>query len=302
MFESLLRIFIDVITPVFLIVVIGYLTASKLGLNGKTLTRTCYFIFIPAFVFDIISSANIEFSRVMIMIFSISLVHILMGLLAFTIASLLGKSREMIAAFVMIAVFGNVGNFGLSLIGFRFGNGAMSANTVYFLTVMVTSFVVCVGIAGWAKGGGAHGVISVLKTPSLIVLVPSIIINYWEIPTPLFAQRSIGLLADATIPTMLFTLGVQLSSTTNLKITKDTLIASSIKLIAGPILAALIVKTLGLTGIDAGANIIQSAMPTAILATIIAMEFNIKPEFVTTAVLFTTVASLFTLTLVLGLV
>ncbi len=302
MFISLFNIFLDVVVPVFALVLIGYLSASRLELQAKTLNRSCYYIFVPAFIFNIISTAKVELTEAIAMIVSISIVHILLAFVAFMIAKMLGRSREVIAAFVLIAVFGNVGNFGLSLIGFRFGETALVAGSVYFLVVMLLSFVICVGISGWARGGSIQGIASVLKTPALLALIPSIAFNYGDITLPLFASRAVGLLADATIPTMLFTLGVQLTVVTRFKLTYDILIASSIKLIVGPLLAFVVVQLFHLEGINAGANIIQSAMPTAILSTIIAGEFNIKPEFVTTAVLFATLFSLITLTLVLTFV
>jgi hypothetical protein len=48
--------------------------------------------------------------------------------------------------------------------------------------------------------------------------------------------------------------------------------------------------------------VFQAAMPTAVLASIIALEHNLLPDFVTTAVLFSTVASVVTLTLLLAFV
>jgi hypothetical protein len=43
-------------------------------------------------------------------------------------------------------------------------------------------------------------------------------------------------------------------------------------------------------------------MPAAVLASIIALENDLLPEFVTTTVLFSTLASIVTLTLVLALI
>ncbi|MGM0675299.1 MAG: AEC family transporter, partial [Spirochaetota bacterium] len=51
-----------------------------------------------------------------------------------------------------------------------------------------------------------------------------------------------------------------------------------------------------------GAGILQSSMPTAVLASIIAIEYDLLPEFVTEVVLFSTLASLVTLTLVMVIV
>jgi hypothetical protein len=47
------------------------------------------------------------------------------------------------------------------------------------------------------------------------------------------------------------------------------------------------------------AGILQASMPSAVLVSIIAMENDLMPAFVTTAVLFSNLASIVTLTVVL---
>jgi hypothetical protein len=49
-------------------------------------------------------------------------------------------------------------------------------------------------------------------------------------------------------------------------------------------------------------GILQAGMPVAVLGSIIAIEYNIIPKFVTTAVLFSTLFSLLTLTILLYLI
>ena len=53
----------------------------------------------------------------------------------------------------MIASFGNVGNYGLAVIRFRLGDESVGPATIYFVTITILAFVVCVGAAGWAHGG-----------------------------------------------------------------------------------------------------------------------------------------------------
>jgi len=302
MIVEVFNIFIDVVTPVFALVLLGYFCGPRLQLEARTLSRAAYFAFIPAFVFNTISQVRIELSLILTMVSYILLVHGSLAILGFTVAKIMRRSKEVTAAFVMIAVFGNVGNFGLSLINFRLGEEAQVPATVYFLAILMIAFVICVGVAGWTKGGGLHATISVFKTPALIAFVPAAFFAYGDIPVPLFIGRATGLLGDAMIPTMLFTLGVQLAEVKGLKFSRDVLAASMVRLLGGPALAVLLIIPFQLNGLERGAGILQSSMPAAILTSIIAIEYDIVPEFVTTTVLFSTLASLFTLTVVLSLV
>ena len=111
----------------------------------------------------------------------------------------------------------------------------------------------------------------------------------------------IGLLADAMIPVMLFALGLQLLEQKRVSFTLDVALASSIRLLLAPALACLVAIPFTLNHIDYASGVLQSAMPTAILVAIISKENDIVPPFVTSVVLFSTLASLVTLTVIMVL-
>ncbi len=302
MLLQLATIFINVITPVFTLVVIGYFAGHWLGLEARTLTRYAYYILVPAFVFNIISTATVEANLAIRMIIYILLVHIGCAALGFGVAKLMKRSPPMVAAYVLIAVFGNVGNFGLPIIEFRLGPEAILAATIYFLAIMTFAFIIGVGAANWTRGGGKTAILAIFKTPALIALIPAFFFNWTAFTPPLFATRITGLLGGAMVPTMLVVLGVQLTGMDKFRFTVDVVAASAVRLIGGPILALILIVPFGLTGIERGAGIFQAAMPAAVLTSIIALEYDLLPDFVTTTVLFSTLASVITLTLVLAIV
>ena len=292
-------VFLNVVTPVFILVVIGYFVGPRLKIDARSLSRTAYFVFIPAFVFNIISEAKIDSELALQMISFILVAQIAVALLGFLVGKALRQSREITAAFVLIATFGNVGNFGLPLIVFRLGETARTYATVYFVATVFISFVICVGVASWARSGGVTAVFSVFKTPALIALIPALVFNITDLEVPIFLSRLSGLLGQAMIPVMLITLGVQMGEIPKIKINFNVFAASTVRLIGGPVLALLIVPYFGLEGLERSTGILQAAMPAAVLASIIALEYKLLPEFVTTTVLFSTLYSILTLTVIL---
>ena len=292
-------VFLNVVTPVFILVVIGYFVGPRLKIEARSLSRTAYFVFIPAFVFNIISEAKIDSGLALQMLSFILVAQIAVALLGFLVGKALRQSREITAAFVLIATFGNVGNFGLPLIVFRLGETARTYATVYFVATIFISFVICVGVASWARSGGVTAVFSVFKTPALIALIPALVFNITDVEVPIFLSRLSGLLGQAMIPVMLITLGVQMGEIPKIKINFNVFAASTVRLIGGPVLALLIVPYFGLEGLERSAGILQAAMPAAVLASIIALEYKLLPEFVTTTVLFSTLYSVLTLTVIL---
>jgi predicted permease len=296
---GILLVFLNVVTPVFILVVIGYFVGPRLKIEARSLSRTAYFVFIPAFVFNIISEAKIDSGLALQMLSFILVAQIAVALLGFLVGKALRQSREITAAFVLIATFGNVGNFGLPLIVFRLGESARTYATVYFVATIFISFVICVGVASWARSGGVTAVFSVFKTPALIALIPALVFNITDVEVPIFLSRLSGLLGQAMIPVMLITLGVQMGEIPKIKINFNVFAASTVRLIGGPVLALLIVPYFGLEGLERSTGILQAAMPAAVLASIIALEYKLLPEFVTTTVLFSTLYSVLTLTVIL---
>jgi predicted permease len=299
---QLIEIFINVVMPVFTLVLIGYYAGPKLKLEARPLSRFAYFVLVPAFTFNIISTAQVQAVLAVRMIIYIVVVYTSSALLGLLIAWLLGRPAKMIGAYVLLAVFGNVGNFGLPLIEFRLGKEALLAATLYFLAASTLAFAIGVAAANWNSGKKLAALSEVAKTPALLAMLPAFFFNWAEIEPPLFLARVINLLAAAMIPIMLIVLGVQLASVGRPRFSRDVWVASAIRLVGGPILGFFWVIPFGLTGIERGAGIFQAAMPAAVLASIIALEYDLLPDFVTTAVLFSTLASIVTLTIVLAMV
>lgn len=300
--SELLRIFVNILVPVFSLVAIGYVAGPRLGLDARTLSRTAYYILVPSFIFSVFSTADIKAEDALQMALYIVLVTLLGILLSLAAARALGATAQMTAAFVLIAAFGNVGNFGLPVIQFKLGDAALVPASIYFLVASQFGFIVGVIAATWHKGSGLAAVWSAFTTPGVIAVIPAVLFNYFDVPTPLFANRALTLLSGAMIPVMLVTLGVQLAGMGKLYFNRDVATTSILRLLAGPALAMVLAGLFTLSPIERGAGIIQASMPAAVLTSLIALEHDLLPDFVTTVVLFSTLASAITLTIVLALV
>lgn len=297
--SELFNVFLDVVMPVFGIVLLGFLLGGRLQLQAKTLTRVAYFVFVPAFIFQAISQSSIPLSAAVKMAAFIVVTHLLTIAIAGGTARVLGRSREMIAAYVMIAAFGNVGNYGLAMIRFRLGEEAIAPATIYFVIITIMAFIVCVSAAGWAHGGSRGAISGLLRTPALWAVLPALIVSNSDLTVPLALSRLIGLLADAMIPVMLFALGLQLLEQKRVTVSLDVLLASANRLVVAPVLAVMVAMPFAMGRMDYAAGVLQAAMPTAVLVAIIAKENDVVPGFVTSVVLVSTLASLVTLSVLM---
>lgn len=299
-------IFLNTVVPVFALVLIGVLAGPRLGLDARTLSRVAYYVLIPAYVFDVLARAELPLAQVTRMGLHAAVVHLLCAGLGYGLARVLRRSPTVAAAYALVAVFGNVGNFGLPIVQFDLGPEAQGAGTVYFLAILTVSFVVGVAVASIPRGAPGllavrRAVMAVVKTPALLAIPPAVLVNALDVDLPLSVERGVGLLGAAMIPIMLLALGVQLASSAWPRLTLDIVYASGVRLLVGPVLALLLAAPFGVSGLERSVGVLQSAMPAAVLASIIAIEYELLPQFVTACVLFSTLASLVTLTAVLAL-
>jgi hypothetical protein len=298
--SGFITIFLNVLGPVFILLALGYFVAPRLGLDARTLSRVAYYIISPAFVLTVLGSSKLEAQVTVRMIMFITAVYLSSMLIAFVVAKALRKPPSMIAAYVMIAAFGNVGNFGLPISQFAQGKEALTPATVYFLANLVLGFVVCVGVAQLMKGGHpVQSAIKVLKTPSLIALVPALVINYFDITLVPLIARPLELLTPSLVPIMLITLGAQLAIAGIPRPNADMIISAGLRLVTGAVIAFLIVNAFNLPMLERNVGILQASMPAAVLVSIIALENNVMPEFVTASVLLSNLLSALTLGVVL---
>lgn len=297
---QLVTVFVNVLVPVFIVVLIGYFAGPRLGVDGRPLSKIAYYIMAPAFIFNIFSTARIELGLALRMAVFIFLVTTGCVLFAALLARLIGHRGAMVSAFVLIAAFGNIGNFGLPIISFGLGEEALLPASFYFLILSAYGFLVGVTAAAWDKGGFRGAIRSTLTTPAILATAPALIVNYYAMEIPLFIQRPISIMATGMIPVMMLALGTQLGSMGRPQLSWNVVAATSARLVVGPILAFALAGIFGLTGLERGAGILQASMPSAVFAVLIALEYDLLPDFVTTSVLFSTLASAVTLTAVLA--
>lgn len=302
--------FLNVLVPVFALLAVGYFVAPRLGLESRTLSRFAYYIVAPAFVFSVLGTVKIEAALALRMAAYFVVMEVVWAAVAFALARALRRPAAMTAAYVLVAVFPNVGNFGIPITQFALGAVSLPAATVYFVASTAVSFVIGVAAAN-AGRGGTDGrprksvrqiVFAVAKTPALVALVPALLFSGFGVPIPPPLERPASLLAGALVPTMLVALGAQLAAAGIPRLSLDMLVASAARLVIGPLVGVLLVAPFGLAGIERATGVVQSAMPSAVLASIIALENDLLPQFVIATVLFSTLVSMATLTAVLLLV
>jgi predicted permease len=219
-----------------------------------------------------------------------------MGAITAIIAYALKLKRSIRVALLLTVMFGNAGNFGLSLNLFAFGEDAVAYAGIFFVTSAILVYTLGVVLASWGKSNLRSALTGVFKFPVIYAVILALIFNFldWQLPLPL--DRTISLLSDAAIPVMIVLLGIQLY---NSKLSKDAIpvgLSNLLRLVVSPVLAIGLAALFRLEGTAYQAGVLETAVPTAVLTTVLGTEFDIEPALVTTAVVTSTLLSPLTIT------
>lgn len=297
---ELIRIFIDVLLPVFGVAGAGYVAARLITLDHKPIGTLAYWLLVPAFIFRTLSDpASLEGPVVRMLattVLTIAVVWILFGV---GLRAVPGERRVIDT---MSAALGNVGNLGFPIVLFALGEAALPAAAIHFLATTVCIFGF--GVAASARLKTGHGLVAlrrVVATPAIVVMPLGFLMAAGEWTLPTAPGRLVDLLADAMIPVMLLTLGMQLAaSTVTVGFGRLSLVAAG-KLVVAPLVFAGIAAIMGLSGFARDSGLLLSAMPTAVLVALIGIEFDLEAEAASAAILFTSVVSMATLSVLLAL-
>lgn len=294
--SSLPSLFFDNLLPIIIIAAVGFILQRALQIDPRGLSRVIFYSFTPAFVFSILASTDIEVNEMLRMAGLAIVISIIMGVLSFAVCRILKLEPRSTSAFILTVAFINAGNYGLSLNSFALGEVGLLWASIFFITSAMMLNSVGVFVATVGRASPKEALIGLLKVPSVYAIPLALLVrvNNIELPHPIW--RPIDLIGSAAVPSMLILLGMQIARA-GLPKRKDLLFASvGLRMLVSPLIAWFLAPILGLSGVGRQAGILQSAMPSAVLATVIATEYDVEPEFVTGVVLVTTLISPLTLT------
>jgi predicted permease len=292
----LLSIFLSDILPVFLIAGAGFLLARKLQASVKTLSHVSFYALTPCLAFKMLATSKMTGPEAGRMILMAVLVTAGMGLLARVAAIPLRLSRAELSAFLLVSMFSNGGNYGLPVVMFAFGAEALAHGTVYFVTSAILTYTFGVLIAAAGKRSMARAVAGIAKVPAVYGVAAASLVLVTGLSVPAALMRPVGLLSDAALPMMILVLGMQLERATVPDRPWTVVLAVTLSLVAAPIVALSLASLLRVSGSARQASVILASMPVAVITTILALEFDVAPAFVTSAVFLSTILSPLTLT------
>lgn len=292
----LLSIFAFDLLPIFLIAGAGFALARWRGASATTLTHVVFYALLPCFAFRLLMTSVATGREFGLMVLLATLVMAAMALVGAVASFALRLNRTETSAFLLVLMFSNGGNYGLPVVSFAFGEQALSYGTVFFLTGSVMTSTVGAFLAAAGRRSLRAALMSMLRMPALYGILAAVLALSTGITTPAPLMRPITMLSDAALPLMILVLGMQLERAVVPARPALVVLAVSLSLVLAPLIALGLTSLFNVTGPARQAVVVLASMPVAVATTILALEFDTSPEFVTGAVFLSTLLSPITLT------
>ncbi len=292
----------NIVLPVLLIVGLGVVLQRTLDLDPRPFSRAVFYAFSPALAFASLYTMDLHSNGLgQALLFGV-LVAAGMGVLGWLWARWGGFTRSQTSATVLALVNSNTGNYGLPLNHFAFGEVGLQIAMIYYILNATLANSLGVYIASAGRTRPAHAIRSVLHAPLVYATFLALIANWWEIPIPSPLYKAVDLTGQAAIPVLLVVLGIQLGRLNGQVHWRRVVPVTLVKMLVGPMWAWVLSGWLGMEGVWRAVSIVQASVPTAVMSTVLATEFDCEPEYVAEVVFVTTLASVVTLTGVVALV
>lgn len=297
---ELVSILVNIIAPVMVVAAFGLVLARKFSLDSRTLSRLSLYLFSPTLTFTSIYKSQLGIEFVSIIAF-VLIVFAVMAVLSIILVKVMRFDRVTSSAFMLSTLFVNAGNYGLPVDLFAFGQEGLNRAVIYFVVTSILAQTVAIFIAARGNAANRAALLQVFKMPLIYAATLALVFNanHWQIPESI--MKSADLISGGTVPLVLVILGVELSRASLSQDRFAVGLATSVRLIIAPILAFIVAAVMGLQGVTRSVCILEASTPTAVLVSIIAGEFKARPEFVTSVVLLSTLLSIVSMTILIGI-
>jgi predicted permease len=277
---------IDIVLPAFFAIFLGYLVGKFSRINLTPVVDITLYIGVPALVF--VSLLNKEIVLVDAARMWASSLVIMLGCLV--IAWLMFKliRQKHSGLYISISMMNTV-NIPFPVIFLAYGAEGLAAATLFYIPNVI--FLYTLGVYIMAGKRWRENVKEVLRQPVIYAVVLGLLLNFLGVKVPALIVNSLDLVSRMTIPLVLLVLGYNLSQA---RITSfpTTLLACFLRMGVGLAIGLAVTSFLNITGVFRSVVILESAMPAAATAAILAAKYRNEAEMVSSVVFLTTLVSL----------
>ena len=302
MMTYLSMIFFQIVAPILLLLIVGAILQRKFKFNLKALSSLITYCFMPAAVFINIYETKIELLVIRDVAFFIVLFIGSQMLLAGFLAKVLKLERQEGAIFKNSVVLINSGNYGIPVAQMLFVAQPVGVAIQVILVIFQNMTTYTYGLYNLISSvkSGAEIVKAFLRLPIIHALWIGATMNYFGVPLPQTLRIPIEYISGGFVAVALITLGAQLSQIQiRTMFNKIIYISCFTRLLIGPAVALAVIYLLDIDGVVAQSLFIASSFPTSRNSSSLALEYDVESDTAAQTVLFSTIISCLTVTVVI---
>lgn len=300
MLDNFLFILGHVLTPIFIQIGAGYLLNRYIGINGSTLAKVQFYVFIPALLFITTYESNLSEGLLLSVSLQTVLLFALLYVSSLAVSKLLRMNHKRKGAFVNSVCLYNSGNYCIPLVQLLFNNPmALSVQAIVMMVQSIATNTIGVFNSSTENTGKKQALMSILKVPMIYSIIAAFLLKGLSIPLWEPLHTSMTSLGQGLVPMALVTLGAQLSETRIKNINSHALLSIGMRLVLSPLLGFLLILLTGIEGIAAQVIVIAAGAPTAVNSVLLAIQYDTDPEFASQCTFLSTVLSPITISTVI---
>ncbi|HZG73617.1 MAG TPA: AEC family transporter [Chondromyces sp.] len=298
--DVLLLILLNVILPLFSLIIAGGVLHRIFHFDMNTLSKLTTYFFIPTVSFLNIYQSEMKGETLLMVLGFLIFQSACLILLSAVIVRIAKLDRSMSAVFKNSVVLINSANYGLPVSQLVFQHNPIGQSiqiiVIIYQNLLTYTYGLMNSVSGQAKGMDTVKIL--LKNPIIYAVLLGMILNVSNIHIPSFLLNPIENSANAFIAVALLTLGAQSAYLKLNHFSKPLILSLITRLIGAPLIAFVIIMLLNIDGTVAQALLIASSFPTSRNSALFALEYNNHPEYAAQAVLVSTIFSIATVTAV----
>jgi predicted permease len=299
------------ILPVLSVAAAGFVLGRVRDVDVDALAAVTIYVLTPALVFHSLATSPLSGGAVARVAVGVTAFTLGMVAVAETATRALGHDESLRGAVVLTSTFPNAGNYGIPLAAFAFGGVGRSTAVLYIAAQAVLMYAVGVYLASRSQAGTDLGAVrEVFRLPLVYAVAAALLARAAGVVPAADStmMATLELTGNAAIPVMLLLLGIQLANNSYGAALGKVGTATALKLAAAPLLALGVVLALGFENLTvARVFVLECAMPAAITPLMLTIEYGggegggvTAPEYVSTAIMVTTLLSVPVLTVLIA--
>lgn len=292
----MLQIVINVMVPVVFVGGLGYILYRFLQPPIGSINQLVFYVLAPCLTFSALRRVDLSGEEVgQIVLYGLAFVAA-MSVLGLMLSTIFRWERNVSRAFI-VAMLQINGNYAYSVALLALGQPGLDRAVVFSVIQGTVAGTVAVFFASNSSASVTASIAAVLRRPGIYATGLALVMKATGIEFPQPIQSSLEMVGNATIPVVLVIMGMQMSMGITFDAPAATATAVVTRLFGSGVIAYLLTGLLGMQGLTRHVMVLYAVMPTAIMSTVIATEFNARPRFVAGVVVITTGLSIVTVSL-----